>query len=93
MTSTPKVLGGRYEIGELIGAGGMADVFEGRDTRLSRLVAIKILRSDLARDPAFLARFRREAQAAGQGLSERSSSTHEGRARARPSCVRRRQQP
>ena len=64
MTSTPKVLGGRYEIGELIGAGGMADVFEGRDTRLSRLVAIKILRSDLARDPAFLARFRREAQAA-----------------------------
>jgi serine/threonine-protein kinase len=52
MTSTPKVLGGRYEIGE------------GRDTRLSRLIAIKILRSDLARDPAFLARFRREAQAA-----------------------------
>ena len=56
MTSTPKVLGSRYEIGELIGAGGMADVFEGRDTRLSRLVAIKILRSDLARDPAFLDR-------------------------------------
>lgn len=59
-----RILGNRYEIGELIGAGGMADVFEGRDTRLSRPVAIKILRSDLARDPAFLARFRREAQAA-----------------------------
>lgn len=59
-----RTLGNRYEVGELIGAGGMADVFQGRDTRLSRPVAIKILRSDLARDPAFLARFRREAQAA-----------------------------
>lgn len=59
-----RVLANRYEVGELIGAGGMADVFQGRDTRLSRPVAIKILRSDLARDPAFLARFRREAQAA-----------------------------
>ena len=58
------MLANRYEVGELIGAGGMADVFQGRDTRLSRPVAIKILRSDLARDPAFLARFRREAQAA-----------------------------
>jgi serine/threonine-protein kinase len=59
-----RILANRYEIGELIGAGGMADVFQGKDTRLSRPVAIKILRSDLARDPAFLARFRREAQAA-----------------------------
>lgn len=58
------MLANRYEVGDLIGAGGMADVFQGRDTRLSRPVAIKILRSDLARDPAFLARFRREAQAA-----------------------------
>ena len=59
-----RLLANRYEVGDLIGAGGMADVFQGRDTRLSRPVAIKILRSDLARDPAFLARFRREAQAA-----------------------------
>jgi serine/threonine-protein kinase len=59
-----RILANRYEVGELIGAGGMADVYQGRDTRLSRPVAIKILRSDLARDPAFLARFRREAQAA-----------------------------
>jgi serine/threonine-protein kinase len=59
-----RTLGNRYEVGELIGAGGMADVFQGRDTRLSRPVAIKILRRDLARDPAFLARFRREAHAA-----------------------------
>lgn len=58
------VLAGRYEVGELIGRGGMAEVHIGHDTRLGRTVAIKILRSDLARDPSFLARFRREAQAA-----------------------------
>lgn len=60
----PRVLGGRYEVGELLGRGGMAEVYIGRDTRLSRTVAIKILRSDLARDPTFQARFRREAQSA-----------------------------
>ena len=52
----------------MIGSGGMADVFRGTDTRLNREVAIKILRSDLARDPAFIARFRKEALAAA-GLS------------------------
>ena len=57
-------LANRYELGELIGRGGMAEVYEAQDTRLKRTVAIKILRSDLARDPAFIARFRREAQAA-----------------------------
>ncbi len=62
--TTPRVLGGRYEVGELIGRGGMADVHLGHDTRLGRTVAIKILRSDLARDANFLARFRREAQSA-----------------------------
>lgn len=60
----PRTLAGRYEVGTLIGRGGMADVHIGRDTRLGRTVAIKILRSDLARDPSFQARFRREAQAA-----------------------------
>ncbi|MDO5701037.1 MAG: Stk1 family PASTA domain-containing Ser/Thr kinase [Bowdeniella nasicola] len=59
---TPPLLAGRYEIGELIGRGGMAEVHIGRDVRLSRRVAIKLLREDLARDPVFLARFRREAQ-------------------------------
>lgn len=58
----PQMLAGRYEIGELIGRGGMAEVHIGYDTRLSRRVAIKLLREDLARDPVFLARFRREAQ-------------------------------
>ncbi|MDP4746207.1 MAG: Stk1 family PASTA domain-containing Ser/Thr kinase, partial [Candidatus Nanopelagicales bacterium] len=57
-------LANRYELGDLIGRGGMAEVFEAVDTRLNRTVAIKILRDDLARDPAFIARFRREAQAA-----------------------------
>jgi beta-lactam-binding protein with PASTA domain/predicted Ser/Thr protein kinase len=60
----PRVLGGRYEVGEPIGTGGMAEVFRGTDVRLGRDVAIKILRSDLARDPSFQTRFRREAQAA-----------------------------
>jgi len=60
----PKVLAGRYEVRELIGRGGMAEVYIGYDSRLSRTVAIKVLRSDLARDPTFQARFRREAQAA-----------------------------
>jgi serine/threonine-protein kinase len=59
-----KLLGGRYTVGEMIGTGGMADVYLGYDQRLSREVAIKILRSDLARDPSFLARFRKEALAA-----------------------------
>ena len=61
--NTDRVLNGRYEVGELIGRGGMADVYLGRDSRLGRSVAIKVLRPDLARDPLFQSRFRREAQA------------------------------
>ncbi|MEO5778189.1 Stk1 family PASTA domain-containing Ser/Thr kinase [Arthrobacter oryzae] len=61
--ATQRVLSGRYELGELIGRGGMADVFRGIDTRLGRTVAVKLLRPDLARDPQFQARFKREAQA------------------------------
>jgi eukaryotic-like serine/threonine-protein kinase len=64
MTDNPRVLGNRYEVGDLLGRGGMAEVHLGRDTRLGRVVAIKLLRTDLARDPVFQARFRREAQAA-----------------------------
>ncbi len=58
------LLGDRYKIGEMIGSGGMADVYVAQDTRLARKVAVKILRSDLARDPSFVARFRKEAFAA-----------------------------
>jgi serine/threonine-protein kinase len=62
--SDARRLGDRYQVGELLGRGGMAEVHEGRDLRLGRRVAIKILKPELARDPAFLARFRREAQSA-----------------------------
>ncbi|WP_223146987.1 Stk1 family PASTA domain-containing Ser/Thr kinase [Flaviflexus equikiangi] len=58
----PRMLADRYEVGRLIGRGGMAQVYIAYDTRLSRTVAIKILRSDMATDDTFLARFRREAQ-------------------------------
>jgi eukaryotic-like serine/threonine-protein kinase len=55
-------VGGRYELGELLGRGGMAEVRKGTDVRLGRVVAVKRLRTDLASDPTFQARFRREAQ-------------------------------
>jgi len=56
------VLGGRYRLIGPLGEGGMATVYRGRDQRLNRDVAIKILHEDLTRDPGFLARFQREAQ-------------------------------
>ncbi|GGU94723.1 putative serine/threonine-protein kinase [Actinomadura cremea] len=62
--SQPRLLGGRYELDSVIGRGGMAEVYRARDLRLDRTVAVKTLRSDLARDPTFQARFRREAQSA-----------------------------
>ncbi|MFL6078254.1 MAG: Stk1 family PASTA domain-containing Ser/Thr kinase, partial [Mycobacteriales bacterium] len=61
-----RLLGGRYQLGGLLGYGGMAEVHRGRDLRLGRDVAIKVLRNDLARDSTFQARFRREAQNAAQ---------------------------
>jgi serine/threonine-protein kinase len=60
--SAGRLLGGRYQVGELLGYGGMAEVHRGRDLRLGRDVAIKMLRTDLARDETFQMRFRREAQ-------------------------------
>jgi serine/threonine protein kinase len=60
----PRRLGDRYELSDLLGHGGMAEVFRGRDLRLGRDVAVKTLRVDLAREPSFQTRFRREAQSA-----------------------------
>ncbi|SBS76211.1 Serine/threonine-protein kinase PknB [uncultured Mycobacterium sp.] len=60
--TTPQHLSDRYELGEILGFGGMSEVHMGRDTRLHRDVAVKVLRADLARDPSFYLRFRREAQ-------------------------------
>src|ERR1700729_3583678 len=60
----PRLLGGRYELDGIVGRGGMAEVFRARDIRLDRIVGVKTLRDDLARDQTFQARFRREAQSA-----------------------------
>ncbi|MFT8925954.1 MAG: Stk1 family PASTA domain-containing Ser/Thr kinase [Bifidobacterium sp.] len=67
--STPlpnSLANGRYELGQLIGRGGMAEVHVARDMRLGRTVAIKIMRSDLTNDEIFLSRFRREAHSVAQ---------------------------
>jgi serine/threonine protein kinase/beta-lactam-binding protein with PASTA domain len=61
-----RLLAGRYQVGDLIGRGGMADVHVGTDSRLGRRVAIKLLKPALATDPAFRSRFRREAQDAAK---------------------------
>ncbi len=60
--TTPQHLSDRYELGDVLGFGGMSEVHLARDMRLHRDVAVKVLRADLARDPSFYLRFRREAQ-------------------------------
>ena len=66
MSSTTRLLAERYEIGALIGRGGMSDVHSGTDTRLGRRVAIKLLKPSLATDPRFRLLFREEAQKAAR---------------------------
>lgn len=61
-----RLLAGRYQLGELIGRGGMSDVHAATDSRLGRRVAVKLLKSSLASDPVFRTRFRQEAQAAAR---------------------------
>ncbi|TMK64619.1 MAG: hypothetical protein E6G60_06655 [Actinobacteria bacterium] len=90
----PKVLGGRYELGERLGAGGMADVFEGYDTRLARRVAVKILRAELP-DDRTRARFEQEARLAARfshpnavAATAPTSSWSWWRGRRSPTCCR-----
>lgn len=66
MTDESRLLAGRYRIGELIGRGGMSNVYLGHDERLDREVAIKLLKSSLASDPLFRNRFRQEAHSASR---------------------------
>ncbi len=66
MTEGSRLLAGRYQVGDLIGRGGMADVHLGTDTRLGRRVAIKLLKPTLATDPKFRLLFREEAQKAAR---------------------------
>jgi serine/threonine protein kinase len=61
-----RLLAGRYQVGDLLGRGGMADVHVGIDSRLGRRVAIKLLKPALATNPSFRSRFRREAQEAAK---------------------------
>ncbi|MEK0307313.1 Stk1 family PASTA domain-containing Ser/Thr kinase [Bifidobacterium favimelis] len=66
ITLPASLAGGRYQLGPLIGKGGMAEVHTALDTRLGRTVAVKIMRSDLTNDEIFLSRFRREAHSVAQ---------------------------
>ena len=58
------ILGGRYDVISKLGAGGMADVYKGRDRMLNRYVAIKVLKKEYREDEEFVRKFRSEAQAA-----------------------------
>jgi serine/threonine-protein kinase len=66
MTAVGRVLGGRYQVGELVGQGGMATIYRATDVQLGREVAVKVLRGEYGFDGAFVARFQREARAAAQ---------------------------
>jgi eukaryotic-like serine/threonine-protein kinase len=66
LSENERLIAGRYRLGQLVGRGGMAEVFEGYDLRLGRTVAVKLLKSDLANDASFEAKFRQEAQASAR---------------------------
>lgn len=87
-SSVPELINDRYQVGEVIGRGGMATVHVGRDVRLGRQVAIKILRPELAADETFHERFQREAHAVASLNTPSWPSTTPARSgrRARTAC-------
>ena len=64
MVKIGMVIGGRYEIQELIGTGGMSDVYRAKDNKLNRNVAVKVLKQEFSENRDFVAKFRKEAEAA-----------------------------
>jgi eukaryotic-like serine/threonine-protein kinase len=66
VSAAPEMIAGRYELGELVGSGGMGEVYAGRDTKLDRAVALKFLRKDMASQEDLRSRFEAEARAAGR---------------------------
>lgn len=62
------LIGGRYEVLEKIGTGGMSDVYKAKDQKLNRFVAVKVLKQEFSENRNFVSKFRVEAQAAA-GLS------------------------
>ncbi len=64
MLSPGAFLNGRYEVVKRIGTGGMADVYQGKDHKLKRLVAIKVLKIEFSKDVSFVKKFQTEAEAA-----------------------------
>jgi len=72
-----RVLGGRYEIMDKLGEGGMAVTYRAHDPVLNRMVAIKVMREHLGSDPQFQERFRREAQAAANLTHENVAAVHD----------------
>src|SRR3954466_3196455 len=61
-----ELIGGRYEVEDLVGTGGMSSIYRARDTVLERRVALKILHEHFSSDPEYVERFRREARASGR---------------------------
>ncbi|MBK5237844.1 MAG: protein kinase, partial [Actinomycetales bacterium] len=66
MTNDARTIGNRYELGKLIGSGGMGEVFVAKDTKLGRRVAVKLLRTEFAKDTKLCTRFKQEARSASK---------------------------